>query len=147
VSKQNESQALRLRAEAAEAKVAELGSKLSEEEDWRKAFAASHQECVEELQRILGFPKPEEIRKWRWVLDEVEELKEKADAKAQPAPDHVVRAFERGAKAERARVLEQGRIELLSWHNGTPERRALEALRKALQDERLPLPAYTTGAA
>lgn len=61
---------------------------------------------------------------------------------AQPPPPHAVRAFEAGARAERARVLEQGRIELLSWPNGTPERRALDALRKALQDERLPLPEF-----
>ncbi len=157
------------------------------------AYTTSEQESVEQLQRILGFPKPEELRKWRAVLDEVEALKEKerdleglglslgarpgespmlawlrAKAEAQKeiaglesklrlageknapaaAPsDHMVRAFERGAKAERARVLEQSRVELLSWPNGTPERRALESLRKALQDERLPLPAYTTGGA
>lgn len=67
-----------------------------------------------------------------------------ARANAAP-PTHAVRAFERGARAERARVLEQSRVELLSWPLGTPERRALEALRKALQDERLPLPPYTTG--
>lgn len=63
-------------------------------------------------------------------------------SKPQPPPAHVVRSFEAGARAERARVLEQSRIELLSWHNGTPERRALESLRRALQDERLPLPEF-----
>lgn len=65
-----------------------------------------------------------------------------------PAPsEHVVRAFERGARAERARALEQARVSGLQWGSNAEKKRGLEEFVRELRDERLQLPKFTSGGA